>query len=101
MYLYYFLTGQARAESSDASAAYSANIVIYKNGSEIPDAGGGKMFIDGGSHGLAKRFSITCNTIVYLDADDYVELYIGMDTNSQTVNVDDDGHFSGFRIAGI
>ena len=28
---YYFLTAQARAESSDASAAYSANIVIYKS----------------------------------------------------------------------
>ena len=96
---YYFFTGLARA--STASANFGARIVLYLNGAQIPDAGGGKQYFNNGSSTTLKAWQISCTTIVYMNNTDYMELYMGCDGDSETFNIDDDGHFSGFRVAGL
>ena len=95
----YFIYGMTEADQNLTSLKFEgAHIHIYKNGSEY----GLESFIDLRSSG-GDSGTVSIGHIIYLDADDYVELYAkARALNDEECRFNDDSTvFGGFRIAGI
>ena len=92
---YYVIGGHARFDSN--STSNDTRIAIYKNGSSY--------------YQLVKRmenvFSLSINQIVYLDADDYVELYVyhtrgsDMSINGNSTFDSTCATFYGYKLIGV
>ena len=95
----YFIYGMTEADQNLSSYKWEAgHIHIYKNGSEY----GLESFIDL-RQGGADSGTVSIAHIVYLDSDDYVELYAkARSLNDEQCRFNDGSTvFGGFRIAGI
>ena len=96
---YYFIYGMAEADQNLTSYKWEAGqIQIYKNGS----SNGIESRIDlrqgGGDSG-----TVNISYVIYLDADDYVELYAkARALNDEQCRFADSGtYFGGFRLTGV
>jgi len=85
-----------------SNAIYNTIIEIYKNGSEARSTGGRGWHQDnaGGDH-----WQSSISGVIYLDADDYIEVYVHCGTLS-AANWDlgssgKGGNFSAFRLLGV
>ena len=97
----YFIYGGTEASQNLSSYKFEGgHVYFYKNGSL--DTTSGTQFIDlrqGGGDGA----SVFMSAIVYLDADDYVELYAkARALNDEECRFNDGSTiFGGFRITGV
>ena len=84
--------------TSATNSIYNTHLEIYKNGSNARSLGGRGWHQDnaGGDHWMP-----SISGIIYLDADDYIEVYAMCGTlSSQNWNLGNDtgGHFSAFKV---
>jgi hypothetical protein len=92
---YYIINGIARFDTSTTIS--SARIKIYKNGSNYYEI---DVFKD------TEDFSLSISQVVYLDTDDYVELYVRQNSGSTlAINGSDplnsvSASFSGYKLIG-
>ena len=83
----------ALAEVSDGSNGYGARIIIYKNGSadnSIENELDGNAFL--------ARGRMAASGVIYLDADDYIEVYVSFNTVSGDAALGTEGQFSAYKI---
>ena len=96
---YYQFNASAFLEnpSSSNNAVYNTFLRLYKNGSNADNEGGRGWHQDnaGGDH-----WQPSISGIIYLDADDYIEVYAYMGTlNAANWTIGSSGgHFSAFRL---
>jgi hypothetical protein len=92
---YYIINGIARFDATTTIS--SARIKIYKNGSNYYEI---DVFKD------TQDFSLSISQVVYLDTDDYVELYVRQNSGSTVpINGSDplnsvSASFSGYKLIG-
>ena len=83
--------------TSASNAVYNTYLRLYKNGSNADNVGGRGWHQDnaGGDH-----WQPSISGIIYLDADDYIEVYAYMGTlSSQNWSIGSSGgHFSAFKL---
>jgi len=86
----------ASAETVGGDSGWAGYIALYKNGSIDLST---QSYIDG----TATRQGVLLVTsgVIYLDADDYIEVYIKMNTQGATFAIGTEGQFSAFRLIGV
>ena len=84
----------AIVEVSDADNGYGARIIIYKNGSADNSI---ENELDGTAFLARARLSVS--GVIYLDADDYIEVYASFNTSDSTsAAIGTEGQFSAYKI---
>jgi len=85
----------AIVEVSESSNGYGARIIIYKNGSadnSIENELDGDAFL--------ARGRMAASGVIYLDADDYIEVYASFNSTGGNPSVGTEGQFSAYKIIG-
>ena len=84
----------AIVEVSDADNGYGARIIIYKNGSADNSI---ENELDGTAFLARARLSVS--GVIYLDANDYIEVYASFNTSDSTsAAIGTEGQFSAYKI---
>ena len=87
----------ATAEVSTASPnAWAVYIALYKNGSIDNST---IMYIDG--HAGRAAASMSTSGVIYLDADDYIEVFAKQNTQGLDFAIGTEGQFSAFKLIGV
>ena len=98
---YYSYYASVYMRSSNSSAVYGFTLTIRKNGTDQKDVGGSQHYQDneGGD-----RLQANISGTVYLDADDYLEVWCDANTygsGSVTWEILNVGSFGAFKLAGV
>ena len=97
---YYFFSTNVFMEDPSGSDAYQFALTLYKNGSTARGSVG--RFHSDNSDG--DHLQPTFNGVIYLDADDYIEVYAYMSTNGAAdwkIDGTYGGQFTAFKLIGV
>jgi hypothetical protein len=78
-----------------SSNGYGGKVIIYKNGSADDS-----LTARSDGDAVFAQLRLVVAGVIYLDADDYIEVYASFNTTSGNTSVQTQGQFSAFRVLG-